>query len=220
MMRTVGWIFIMLFSVAVFADENNNSKLNTASGANYLSSLEKEVIYEINLFRSNPADYSKKYIAPLEQYYERKILHYPGDKSIKTQEGISALKECVRELKNESARPLLHPNEYLTLAANDHQSDQQKTGRTGHQGSDRSNLKERIERYGTWQELIGENIAYGNTSARQIVVFLLIDDGVRNRGHRKTLLNPTFKMVGVSCGKHPVYETMCVLDFAGGMADK
>ena len=216
------WAILIMLSLVqvVSAERISRDKLNTAEGAKYLSTLEKEVIYEINLFRSSPAKYAELYIAPLTKYYDRKILHYPGDKSIQTTEGVKALNECVRELKNASSKPTLYPDQILSKAARDHQRDQQRSGKTGHTGSDRSNLKQRIERYGNWQQRIGENIAYGNTSARQIVVFLLIDDGVKTRGHRATLLNPDFKLVGVACGKHPVYETMCVLDFAGGMVEK
>ncbi|WP_347838052.1 CAP domain-containing protein [uncultured Draconibacterium sp.] len=211
---------LCLFNLSTTANEKSkNSKHNTAANASYLSALEKEVIYEINLFRSNPPDYAEKYIAPLAKHYERKILHYPGDKSIMTQEGVSALHECVRVLKKASSAPLLYPDTRLTKAANDHQTDQSKTGKTGHTGKDRSNLKDRIERYGKWQVRIAENIAYGNTSAQQIVVFLLIDDGVKSRGHRTNLLHPDFKSIGVACGSHPKYNTMCVMDFAGGMSN-
>ncbi|WP_167608827.1 CAP domain-containing protein [Maribellus sediminis] len=221
MIRTAGILILVgLISICASGKETKRADLNTAANASYLSSLEKEVIYEINLFRSNPAKYSELYIAPLANYYDSKILRYPGDKSIRTVEGVRALNECVRELKKMSYKPILNPDKSLSLSARDHQLDQQKSGLTGHTGTDHSNLRQRIERYGTWQTRIGENIAYGNSNARQIVVFLLIDDGVRDRGHRATLLNPDFKVVGLACGKHPVYETMCVLDFAGGMIEK
>ena len=214
-------LFLITLSLSVSAKEATKERtLNTAADVNYLSDLEKEVIYEINLFRSNPSAYAQKYIAPLAQYYDKKILHYPGDQSIMTKEGISALRECVRALKNAAPAPVLYPDKLLTKAANDHQKDQAKTGRTGHIGKDRSNSKERIERYGKWQVRIAENIAYGNSSAQQIVIFLLIDDGVKSRGHRTNLLQPDFKNVGVACGSHPRYNTMCVMDFAGGMENK
>lgn len=213
-----------LFMFGIFFGFGNNSKtddaLNTAKNAKYLTPIEKEIVYEINLFRSNPEKYANDYIAPLEKYYEKKILHYPNDKSILTVEGVKALRECVTELKKASSKSILQPSEALSKAASDHVKDQSKTGKTGHTGSDRSDFKQRIERYGVWQKQIAENIAYGNSSARQIVIFLLIDDGVQNRGHRKNLLHPAFGAVGVAFGSHPVYETMCVTDFAAGIIDK
>lgn len=211
-------LFGLLFLSAVSFAESRNKELNTAAKVSYLSELEKEVVYEINLFRSNPSAYATNFIAPLAKHYNNGLLNYPGESiSIRTSEGVNALHECVRELKKASPIGILQPNEALSKAARDHQKDQKKTGRTGHTGSDRSDVKKRIERYGTWQHTIAENIAYGNSSARQIVIFLLIDDGVKSRGHRKNLLNDNFKLLGVAFGNHPKYRTMCVMDFAGGM---
>jgi uncharacterized protein YkwD len=215
----VTFIFFALANLVYSSDPNSAIGLNTAANTSYLSSLEKEIIFEINLFRSNPAQYAEKYIAPLAKNYQKNILQYPGDMPIKTFEGVKALHECVRELKKATPKPILFPNEGLTKAAEDHLRDQSRTGKTGHIGSDNSNLKTRIDRYGKWKVRIAENIAYGNTSARQVIVFLLIDDNVKNRGHRINMLNPDFKLIGVSTGSHPEYQTMCVMDFAGGMAD-
>lgn len=219
MTRIQGLILFLLIALPAPAEDSKYPALNTAEKATYLTPLEKDVIYEINLFRSNPARYAKLYIEPLAKYYDRKILHYPGDKSIQTTEGVGALNECVKELEKATPQSLIYPNKGLSQAARKHQKDQQKTGRTGHIGNDGSNLRQRVEKYGKWQVRIGENIAYGNSSARQIVIFLLIDDGVKDRGHRATLLHPAFNLVGLACGLHPVYETMCVIDFAGGIEE-
>ncbi len=211
---------LLLFFMPVLlkaVEPESSAMLNTAAAAGYLSPLEKEIIFEINLFRSNPALYAEKYIAPLAKNFNNKILTYPGDLPIKTVEGVSALNECVHELKRMKPLPLIYPNKELTRAAKDHCRDQSKSGATGHTGGDRSNLRTRIERHGDWEKQIAENIAYGNTSARQTIIFLLIDDNVRSRGHRKTFLNQDLKLVGVACGSHPEYRTMCVMDFATGM---
>lgn len=200
--------------------EWNTTALNTAAGVSYLSDLEKEVILEINKMRTNPSRYAETYIAPLADNYDRRILNYPGDLPLMTTEGVSALKECVRVLRKQDPLPVLYPSKGLTEAARDHVNDQSKTGSTGHTGSDRSNLRDRVERYGKWEKRIAENIAYGPKTARQIVVYLLIDDGVPNRGHRKNMLTPDFKSIGVAVGAHPQYNVMSVMDFAGGFNDK
>jgi hypothetical protein len=192
------------------------SLLNTALEANYLSTLEKEIILEINKLRTNPEKYATEYIAPLAKRYNRRLLYYPGDQPLLTKEGVNALYECVHDLKRQQPLSLIYPSPGLTKAARDHVNDQSKTGRTGHQGSDRSGMRERIERHGEWQVRIAENIAYGGKTAQQIVIYLLIDDGVRDRGHRKNFLNPDFKVVGVAEGNHPQYKRMTVMDFAGG----
>ena len=63
------------------------------------------------------------------------------------------------------------------------------------------------------QGYTGENISYGDDNARNIVIQLLVDDGVPSRGHRKNILNFKFDEVGVSVGKHSGYGSMCVIDF-------
>ena len=198
----------------------NYAELNTAANANYLSRLEKEIILETNKLRSNPAKYAEEYIEPLAKSYNKRMLYYPGDKPLITLEGVRALNECVRELKKQSPLPILHPSDGLTKAANDHVKDQSRSGKIGHMGGDRSTTRDRIERYGEWNIRIAENIAYGGISARQIVIYLLIDDGVKSRGHRKNFLHPDYRYVGVAIGEHPYYGNMSVMDFAGSFQPK
>jgi uncharacterized protein YkwD len=220
MKKLVIFIFISVYFLGFATDPKIANNLNTAENASYLSPFEKEIIYEINLFRSNPADYAEKYIAPLTKNYKGKLLYYPNDKPLLTKEGVRAVNECVRELKKVAPLAVVTPSSGLTKAADDHVKDQSRTGKTGHYGSDRSDSRKRIERYGEWKVRIAENIAYGGISARQVIVYLLIDDGVQDRGHRKNFIRPEFKTIGVSVGKHPEYNTMCVMDFAGSFVDK
>ena len=225
MMRVILIILFLHFSfgsIIKTADGSdwNNSLLNTAASASYLSSLEKEIILEINKLRSNPSKYAREYIAPLANNYKEKYLFYPGNKPLPTKEGVRALHECVRVLKKQSPLSLVHPSKGLTKAALDHVKDQTVTGYTGHKGSDNSGFRERIERYGKWDVRIAENIAYGGSSARQIVIYLLIDDGIKSRGHRKNFLDPNFNKIGVATGKHPSYGIMSVMDFAGSFKSK
>lgn len=218
-------VFLIQFAWADNTDSDKNSiwnyaELNTAANANYLSTLEKEIILETNKLRANPAKYAEEYIEPLAKNYKKRMFYYPGDKPLLTKEGVSALNECVRELKKQSPLPVLHPSDGLSRAANDHVKDQSRTGKTGHAGGDRSSTRDRIERYGDWSIRIAENIAYGGDSARQIVIYLLIDDGVKSRGHRKTFLHPDYRFVGVATGSHPHYGNMSVMDFAGSYHSK
>jgi uncharacterized protein YkwD len=134
---------------------------------------------------------------------------------MRTREGVAALDECIRELENARPLPRLSPNRGLSLAARDHVQDQGPIGNIGHSGSDGSSPTSRIERYGQWELTAGENISYGYADARKIVAALLIDDGVPSRGHRKNLLNGSFRVVGIGMGPHRVYRDMCVMDFAG-----
>ena len=56
----------------------NISQLNTAADAGYLSAEEKDVVLEINKFRSNPAQYAELDLKPYRQYYNGKNIEIPG----------------------------------------------------------------------------------------------------------------------------------------------
>ncbi len=189
--------------------------VDTTAGVEYLTDSERQVIIEINMARTDPAEYARSFLVPLRSYYRRTLLQYPGEIAILTHEGIRALDECIEELQVTKPLSSLSPKKGLTLAARDHARDQAITGAAGHAGSDNSTPIDRISQYGKWDISAGENIDYGNGDARRIVTSLLIDDGVTSRGHRINLLNGAFKFVGVSVGAHDVYRYMCVMDFAG-----
>ena len=189
--------------------------LNTAKDANYLNELEKNVILELNKVRSNPQRYVEEYMNELQTSFDGKIFSYPGQNPLKTQEGVSPLKECIRELRKISPLPALGPAEGLAKASGDLASDQKKNGGIGHIARNGSTPQKRIEKYGNWDICSAEDITYGSFEARQIVIVLLIDDGVPDRSHRKNILNPCFRVAGVSFGGHPTYQSMCVIDYAG-----
>lgn len=177
--------------------------------------LEKQVIAEINLVRADPPAYARRYLVPTRSYYHQKLIEAPGRIAVETSEGVAALDECIKALLHADPAPALSHREGLALAARDHARDQERTGATGHEGSDGSTPETRSSRHGRWDVLLGENIDYGYSDARGIVSSLLIDDGVPSRGHRENLLNQTYKCIGVAVGPHPVYGYMCVMDFAG-----
>jgi len=65
-----------------------------------------------------------------------------------------------------------------------------------------------------WTGRIGENISYGSVSALDVMLALMIDDGVPNRGHRVNIFKTDFRTVGVFTGYHNGYRTMTTLDYA------
>jgi uncharacterized protein YkwD len=48
----------------------------------------------------------------------------------------------------------------------------------------------RVERYAAWSGSIAENIDMGNSASVDIVIALIVDDGVPTRGHRNNLFDP------------------------------
>lgn len=187
--------------------------------ASFASRLELDVVLELNLARTRPGEY-----AAILREYRKSIrgnyLERPGKITIVLNEGAKAVDEAIAFLERQKPLPPLSLSKGLSLAARDHARDQGKTGQTGHSGSDRSSMDGRIKRYGSWLKTAGENIAYGPETAREIVIQLIVDDGVPSRGHRANVYNAAFGVVGVAFGTHPKYGTVCVQDFAGGYEEK
>jgi uncharacterized protein YkwD len=87
----------------------------------------------------------------------------------------------------------------------------------GHTASDGSTPATRITRRGEWNVSYSENVDYGSfTTGRDVVIDLLIDDGVPDRGHRRNIFDPSARVVGVACGRHRRFGSLCVADQAGG----
>jgi uncharacterized protein YkwD len=193
--------------------------LNTASNANYLSDVEKNMVLAHNLIRHNPVKYAELYVAEYMTYFKGNEFHYPGVNVIMlTQEGISPVRELYRELKKAKPLPLMYPSRKLSKAAESHASYQSRNGQLGHDGQ--GGMRARIEKQGKWEIMIGENIAYGNWSAHDAIIGLMIDDGVPDRGHRINILKENFRVVGVAHRSHPKFEGgVYVINYAGGFED-
>jgi len=187
--------------------------------ASYLSAIEKAVVQEVSLARANPQKYTT-FIEEVRRNYSGKRLIREGKLPLVTNEGVKAADEAIRFLRKQKPLAALTASRGMSLAARDHVKDQGPRGKTGHAGSDGSQPWDRVSRYGTWESKTAENIAYGHSEAREIVIALIIDDGVSKRGHRKNIFDPEFRTIGVAVGSHAKFGAMCVMTFAVGFIEK
>lgn len=190
------------------------AEAQTAASVDW-ASLEQDLIAEHNLVRQNPQHYIPILKARLKQMNsDGHIPHGCGRNCLlMTQEGKPAVEEAIRYLSHQSAVGSVEPAGGLANAAKAHAKDQQ-SGLTGHSGSDGSLPIERTTRAGVEASSIGENITYGPKTAQDIMVNLIVDDGVADRGHRIALFNPDWSMVGAGCGPHANYGAVCVMNYA------
>ena len=183
--------------------------------SNDSSSIAHQVWQELNLVRTQPQAYIKyleEYKKEFKGYYRKKGGHY----SLLTLEGTDAVDEAIAELRELEPLPFLRFSKGLAKACQDHIDDQSITGETGHQGADGLYAEHRAKRYGNWQRTVAENIQYGASTAKEIVISLLVDDAVLDRGHRINILNPIFRVVGIAFGPHKIYGDMCTMTFTAG----
>jgi len=190
-----------------------------AAGKTDFETLEKEIVKEVNLARTNPAAYAS-WLRGQRQYYRGKLMRRPGEAPVRTQEGLAAVDEAIRWLEKHRPAGALGTSRGLSLAARDLVAPQGASGGIGHTGPDGSTPSGRIERHGQWESVIGENVAYGQRTARDVVAAFIVDDGVPGRGHRTNLFNAAFHVMGVDCGPHSTYGTTCAITFAGGFREK
>jgi len=179
----------------------------------YLTALEAEVLREMNLARTKPAGYAES-LAERRKYFKGKQFKRPREVAILTQEGVSAVDEAIEFLRAIKPVGALRPSPRVSRAARDHVLDQGPSGGLGLRGNDGSRMSDRVSRYGKWTGKIAENISYGRSDAREVVVQLIVDDGTPSRGHRQNMFDPDFRVVGVACGRHAEYRAMCVTTFA------
>lgn len=176
--------------------------------------LIQEIYDEISQLRENPKYFAKKLEREFDNYKTNNARHRPGTVPVLTREGLKAVKEAHEELENIDSLPPLQWSEGLATAALSHCNDTGPLGIVGHIGSKETTLQQRIERNGKWSESIAEALDYGSVSGFEVVMSLLVDDGLTTRPHRKALLNPNYSKVGVGASPHSEFKTVACVLFA------
>jgi len=213
-------LIALIAALATFtAFQSTHSQTNKSSGSgSALTDSERDLLNEINQARANPLLYAT-YLEKLKPQFSGKTYTPAGKDPLMTEEGWNAVDEAIRFLKALKPLPPLIASNGLSLAALTHVKDQGSSGGTGHRSGNSNMIEDRVKPYGRWSGAIGENICYGNDSARERLLTWLIDDGFPSRGHRRRLLGTEYQVVGISCGSHPQYNAMCVLTLAGGFSE-
>jgi uncharacterized protein YkwD len=200
-----------LFAPLLFAAEPGSS----AATPDHVTAA--AIIHEMNLARQNPALYAT-FVEQTRQNYSGGVCLLPGNVRLRTHEGLRALDDAIQFLRRAKPQPPLVLSPGLCLAAADH-CREQAGGAIGHYSSNGSDPGNRISRYGVVSQSWAENIAYGRHTAREIVLALIVDDGVRGRGHRKNIFNPTYNVAGAAYGPHARFGSVCSIDFVSGYAE-
>lgn len=163
---------------------------NTAENYAKLSQDEKEVIQITNLFRMHPAKIADEYLTPYFKKHKKEVNNYT--------------KSLVNDVKKTKPCIALLPEDICMKSAASHAEKMGKSGKTGHDG-----MSQRLKPYG----FAGENCDYGHNKAIDIIMSLMIDEGVPSLGHRKNILDADYTHIGVAIRTHKKYKHNCVMDF-------
>ncbi len=179
------------------------------------ATVEQNLIVEHNRVRQNPQSYIPLLEARLASMNSQGNISNGCGRNctLMTSEGKPAVEEAIRYLRKQPAVGALTPSANIAQAAKAHAVDQ-SDGSIGHNGSDGSRSSDRLARFGVVNVGTGENIAYGPSTAEDIMVNLIVDDGVADRGHRTNIFRPSWAMAGAGCGSHEVYRVVCVINYA------
>lgn len=179
-----------------------------------LDRIKKEVIIETNRIRTNP----KAYIPILERYLENfddYILTRPDkNECIETQEGPRAYKEAIEFLKNQKPINEIEFDEEASKVAEEYAKILSNSGEEDN-GEDEHHIEERVDKYLEYDYAISENIDFGGSTGVEVIVNLLVDDGVKLRTHRENLFSNKFQYYGVAVVTHPEYDYCTVIDYFG-----
>jgi len=189
--------------------------LGAQAPADKATAFERAVVQEMSDVRVRPKLYAKL-LREFRDCFEGTLWKRPERVPLRTEEGVAAVDEAIAFL--ESVRPVgpLRFNEGLARAARLHAQDIGPRGSIEHLGADGSRLSQRLNRLGAWQGVISENIGTLEEDPKQVVLQLIIDDGVPGRGHRQNLFNPDLHQAGAGRAAHRDYRVVTVIDYADG----
>jgi uncharacterized protein YkwD len=180
--------------------------------------LSRSILIEHNRLRQDP----QSFIPILKEhmkYFKDLTLYLPNSIPLVTQEGSKAYEDAILFLQKQQPLEVLTFDEKLAKAAELHVKDIGPKGALTHESSDGKSVSDRIELFCQWETACAENIDLGAKKGIDVLISLLVDDGIPSRGHRANLFKSNFKFVGVACGVHKEYEVVSVIDYTGGIRD-
>ena len=177
------------------------------------SRIKREVISESNRIRTNP----KAYIPILEEYlqnFDGNLLKLPGkNELLETEEGPRAYKEAIEFLKNQKPINIIEFDEEASKVAEEYAKFLSNSKEE--QIEDETQIEQRVEKYIDYDYAISESIDFGGSSGVEVIVNLLVDDGVKDRIHRENLFSNKFEYYGVAVFEHKEYDFCTVIDYFG-----
>jgi len=167
--------------------------------ATYCYSQTEEVLKIMNEVRTDP-----------QVFLQTRLLPFVKENDL---ESNSYAKSLIEELKVAKPKNPLQTSSELEKLARGHALDMGEKGKVGHNSSNGTTFENRVRKK-IKTGMIAENCDYGNSEPLEIVMSLLIDDGITSLGHRKNILHPSLNYVGIAIEKHKTYGMNCVMDFS------
>ena len=194
--------------------EEEETKIN-------FNSIELSLYKELNKLRQDPRSYIPIIEEQMKNLKKNNILKKSDSMlRIQTIEGKEAYEDAILFLSQQEPVNPLKKETKLSYAAQDLVKDIGERGVVTHEDREGQFASERIEKYCEWDFCANELIEVSSRNPQDILVSLLVDDGLRGRPDRKALFQHIYNYVGIACGPHLEYEIVTVFVFAGGIRQK
>jgi Cysteine-rich secretory protein family len=169
------------FSINLERNKSIDSFLSGSSSFKDFTTEEQAVFYWINVLRADPPAFKKQVILPFLTVFPESNTNYT--------------KSLLEDLEKQEPLPLIEPSSFLGKETRRHANDLAlKQKNISHSSSDGRSFQQRMNDAGV-SKCAGENILEGKKDALKSIIMLLIDQGVPDKGHRRTLLNPDFNLM-------------------------
>ena len=202
------------FVKRVKEDDQDQEKVN-------YNAIQVSLYKELNKLRKDPRSYIPLIQQEMNTIKKNNVLRKKDSNlQIQTLEGRAAYEDAILFLEQQEPVQPLTKEIRLSYAAADLVKDIGERGVVTHQDKDGLFVSERIEKYCEWDFCANEVIEVSSKNAQDILVSLLVDDGIRDRLDRRALFQHIYNYVGIACGPHSEYEIVTVLVFAGGIRQK
>jgi uncharacterized protein YkwD len=173
--------------------------INSARKASYnplCSKKSSEVVFICNLARVDGKRFVETILSPYMEFTEDTAYS-------------EYMQSLIVQLNNQGKLPLLKHCLHLEMMAKSYAKRAGKNGIVGH-----DKIAERFSLFRILGKPYGENCSYGEETPIGVVIQLLVDEGIKNLGHRRNILSPDFKRIGVGFAKHSNYDINCVQEFS------
>jgi len=194
-MRTTLLFFFLLTTIIIHAQwtDAQLDEADTAADIENLTDEERDVILYINLCRLFPKQFAELELSPYKvnegfpDSYKKQFQKYK--------------KTLLKDLANRQPANALRFDSALHADSRCYAKEISKADRKGH------------TRINCPESNYAECISFGMTNGRDIAIQWLVDTGVSTLGHRKIVLDPSYKKTGVTISNHFKWPGCAVAEF-------
>ena len=168
--------------------------------------LVEEIYNGLKMLRKTPEEFSRVLKRRLKYFKSQSLYHRKGNVPIKTLEGKPAVEALIMELKQLSRLSRLNRCEGLFSAS------QQISNLIG-SGTVLSDIPTAkiISEFGYWYGSIYMLVDEGSVTGNEVIMSLLMDDGLKEKTNKLALLNPDLNQLGIGSSYSTNTETITVL---------